>query len=506
MPTIRTLLDRYGQPPPEVACDWAWQIRDCLDNRAAATDEPTHTCLLEERAWTDLEVSETGELVCGQLDSRTAQAALADLRQWSGGSYDCPTAAGDLTRPAGDSVDAKPIGQVIRGRRQSTSWLGARWPVVWGGLGLTGVCLVLCLWFADNAATDGANLASGFPIANDAARNDAAINDALNGKPLSGAAPDSEPSLESVVLEALPTIEPPAAAALDPSDQATPSTGHALGNLTPQPGLVAPASPIATVAPSTSATEAAQPEARASAAAGAAHDNALDDVKQTLKQAEAEAVVPANRSRDSGRIVQDTHGDPWVLTRDTMRYRVNLSPKLQFNDRESQWTLALEPVEGLMVEPRRPVTLSPRGLAIWRIYDPDAKPPRALLMIRAVHHGRDGQLELVFCGGAEDMPGMSVPLAQRWLAPLTVRVQAQALELQGGLARLSTSVITRDQVPAVMQRKQAMQAQMLTCARLGVIMPEVNRLAELVDGQVTMHAALRPKPNEAPIATWGQVP
>ncbi len=101
MPTIRTLLDRYGQPPPEVACDWAWQIRDCLDNRAAATDEPTHTCLLEERAWTDLEVSETGELVCGQLDSRTAQAALADLRQWSGGSYDCPTAAGDLTRPLG---------------------------------------------------------------------------------------------------------------------------------------------------------------------------------------------------------------------------------------------------------------------------------------------------------------------------------------------------------------------------------------------------------------------
>ncbi len=96
--------------------------------------------------------------------------------------------------------------------------------------------------------------------------------------------------------------------------------------------------------------------------------------------------------------------------------------------RDAHWSLALEPITGLAVQPERPVTIQPRGLSVWRIYEADAKPPRSCLFVRAVHRGRDGQLELYFCGGAEDMPGMSVPLAAKWIEPLTVRVQSQALD------------------------------------------------------------------------------
>jgi hypothetical protein len=234
-----------------------------------------------------------------------------------------------------------------------------------------------------------------------------------------------------------------------------------------------------------------------------AAETALADVRQAWAQAQAEdKVVEPNRQRDT---VQDTHGNPWVLSRDTMRYRVTLSPKLDVNARQSQWTLALEPIDGLVVEPLRPVTLTAQGIATWRIYEADAKSPRALLIVRALHHGREGKLELAFCGGAEDMPGVAVPLAERWLLPLTVRVQTGALQLRGALDKLSTTVILRDQVPAAIQHKQALTAQMLQAARLGAVLPEINRLAQLVDGQVTMHAALRSKPDEPPVATWGTI-
>ena len=229
----------------------------------------------------------------------------------------------------------------------------------------------------------------------------------------------------------------------------------------------------------------------------------MRDVEQTFKNVEtSESIREVNRGRD---VPRDWHGEPWILSRDTMRYRLTPSAKWDLTARQSQWTLALEPIEGLAVEPQKSVTLSAQGIAIWRIYEADAKPPRACLFVRASHRGRDGKLELVFCGGAEDAPGLSVPLGQRWLAPLTVRVQSQAQELQAALLRLSTTVITPDQIPAAMQRKQAMTLAMHQSSRLGAVLPQINRLAELVDGQITMHATLKSKPDEPPIATWGRV-
>ncbi len=285
----------------------------------------------------------------------------------------------------------------------------------------------------------------------------------------------------------------------DPRSYCIHRYGHIVSHFAVDVSLPAIEAPAAPAAVSSSATD--SPTGASAAMSTAASDDVLREVKQSAERAESEElVVPANRRQGK---VQDTHGDPWILSRDTMRYRVKLAPQLTVKARESFWTLALEPIEGLVVEPRKAVTVAPKGFAVWRIYEADAKPPRTLLFVRALHRGRDGQLELVFCGGAEDMPGLSVPLATRWIEPLTIRIQSQAIELRGALARLSTTVITPDQVPAVLQRKQAMTAQMFTSARLGAIMPEVNRLAHLVDGEVTMHAMLKAKADEPAIASWG---
>ncbi len=108
--------------------------------------------------------------------------------------------------------------------------------------------------------------------------------------------------------------------------------------------------------------------------------------------------------------------------------------ELNVDDGKAQWVLALEPVAGLSVEPERAVPLNAQGLALWRIFDPDSKSPRAALIVQAMHRGKDGTLDLLFCGSAEDFPGVTIPLAQRVLSPLTVRTQAQALQLRGGLA------------------------------------------------------------------------
>lgn len=544
MPTIRHLLDRYGQPPQELAFDWAWQIKQHLD-RLDQRDQPdtcndqahdqthdqfqdSHTCLLACRPWTELNVTEDGQLECDELECAAARQALEDLQLWAGHalSHQLTQSDDSSASEAGYANVASSFGQK-RTAKRGRSNVGSRdlrmllakhqqrLSIAAIAILLTGATIYWAT--SQKAAVVASSAASASaPSVNDGDGSDfnAISQPSANDLANELATDSSAQSFESLTLfepSQLPT--PDASSSSAPTSVAQLSVDAALGT-----------SPASGTMPSSS-TETTS-EASGSEASGKDGDKGVDgklatdadnsnsntkpnaetlvEIKQTLKRVESEeSIAVANRHRG---VVQDAHGDPWILSRDTMRYRVNLSPQLNVSSRESQWTLALEPIAGLVVEPQRPVTIGPRGLAVWRIYEADAKSPRACLQVRAFHRGRDGELELVFCGGAEDMPGMSVPLGARWLEPLIVRMQSQAIELRNALSQLSTTVILREQVPAVMQRKQAMVSQMFTANRLGVIMPEVNRLAQLVDGQVTMHAALKPKPGEPPVATWGRLP
>ena len=500
MPTIRQLLDRYGQPPADVALDWAWQIRQRVASHQASGDH----CLLELDQWTQLEVTEDGQLVSDQLQAEVAQSALADLRQWAGRALpgDSTETAAAMEQPERTSqsvqTDALALSdqttQTISHRarpHRSQPWLRKRKWIALTAAFLCASALLIALWPSSQATKGGLSLAT-----------NSEASDSQVAESESGPMVDQLDTLSVLEQTTHPNL-----------DQGMATDG--LNDLGTQSSLgqISLESSLGSTSPTTKTGDASidvatahagsmsSPASQTPAAEPASSSDAMREVQQAVKQAEAtESIAVANRTRGE---FQDTRGEPWVLLRDTLRYRVTVSPKLNIS-RQSQWTLALEPITGLVVEPQRPVTIGAQGVALWRIYEAEAKSPRACLVVRALHHGRDGTLELVFCGGAEDMPGTTVPLAQRWLGPLTVRVQNQALELQGALAQLSTTVITRDQVPAVMQRKQAMIAQMLASARMGAVLPEINRLVELADGQVTMHGELRSKHDQPAIATWGR--
>lgn len=529
MPTIRYLLDRYGQPPRELALDWAWQIRNRLESHGSSQKD----CLLAVQSWTELEVAEDGQLACAELDVATATLALEDLRQWAVGdtalllhstaheevseSVDSPLGSPSDSLPnASYLLDAtsRPAPRSARPGRQRRPFPTRIWWPVGLATGLLVCSLPVVFWpgtqphasSSSSISADATATTESSPQLESIASTDASLGDSLIAlvEPLEPATPKNQVDAGPLVDDqrshdvAGSSLNPTSIAALDVAlSLGSNESGASRSQLASQ------------AAPDQSSAEPATSELPTAETKTGANDNvsaaeSLTEVRQAFQQAEQEeSIVPANRRRGQ---LQDMHGDPWILSRDTMRYRVTLAPELNVSARESQWTLALEPIAGLAVEPQKPVTIGPRGLIVWRIYEAESKSPRACLFVRAFHRGRDGQLEMVFCGGAEDMPGMSVPLAVRWLEPLTVRVQSQAIELRSALAQLSTTTILRDQVPAVMQRKQAMTAQMFTSARLGAIMPEIHRLAQLVDGQVTMHAALRSKPGEPAMATWGQIP
>ena len=514
MPTVRELLDRYGQPPADVALDWAWQIRrqhagdDSGDDadQVAGHDANDRGCLLEVYQWTDCEVSAEGQLLCDQLPPTVASSALNDLRLWSnserpipiqqsaqlteyteadlfatsGRSYQTTTKA---IRPAGSSRRRSGLG---RNRAMSAK---SRW-VMGGCIAAIGTCLLLMLAW------------------NNSKRPAHAANNSVNLDALTTEVPEhleaaKLPELDTIALEPIVVDASVAADAWsDPSPTATLgqlSVASSLA-LTEAPNLSQNSSQATTADPASQSDVALEPSTGAQSSS-----DAVDEVERTLKKAEAtEAVAVVSNGTGNGPSLE-APGQPWVMLRDTLRYRVTVSPKLNLT-RQSQWTLAIEPIAGLAIEPEGPVTLPAQALATWRIYEADAKPPRACLFVRAHHRGREGTVELVFCGGSEDMPNISVPLAERWLGPLSVSLQNQAVQLRGALARLSTTVITPEQVPMVLQRKQAMIAQMIASVRLVAIMPDLTRLAELVDGQVTMHAELRAKPGEPAVATWGRVP
>lgn len=526
MPTIRYLLDRYGQPPADVALDWAWQIRQRLATHHHGGDN----CLLELEQWTQLEVAEDGQLQCEELRAEVALAALDDLRYWAGDTCGSgETTQADTTNIANQLVsttEAEQLSGLVQSpqtiqtsRCTARSRAGSRLSVTVktkciaaAGVLLCASLLLIANFRSPRSAPTERPLATASssqnapPVELEPSPDPAQLDTSslLNAQPEVDRQPFQDVPSDSGAKAVLGQLSLDASLSSDSSLGLSPSLP-----LASRPDEVSDASANMTSQPSPAHQAAAKPvdtstmDTAASVSESDKPSDAMREVQQTLQKAEAtESIAVANRGRGA---MFDAPGEPWVLLRDTMRYRVTLSPKLNVS-RMSQWTLALEPVAGLAVEPQRPVTIAAQGVALWRIYETDAKSPRACLLVRALHHGRDGTLELAFYGGAEDLPSTTVPLAQRWLAPLTVRVQSQALELRGALAQLSTTVITRDQVPAVMQRKQAMMLQMLSSARLGAVLPEINRLVELVDGQVTMHAELRSKPDEPAIATWGRLP
>ncbi len=531
MPTIRSLLDRYGPPPPEVALDWSWQFAQkcaAMPQEDAVMPQQDRVCLLTDQPWTAIEVDAAGKLLCEQLAPDTVRKAISDLSVWGNTRLPAqvPTevtstdsiAANQLTelissqQPAHSSSSSLPIAKKkLRSQRyvtrRSMPWL----------IGTTGCCIglaVVGLMYApgstENHATHQATNKVDSTLNTEGAGTGATIANAQN------AGTTDAMLLDTTVIDANSVIAPPGDTALDSMTGLT--IKSSLADLNVDASLNATAGQAAGSVPGQLEDGAEANMADQSMTATAMADQStepLNEVSKTLQAAEAEEAVdvaagkaPQTLANTGNRAVDaasNIGGEPWLLTRETMRYHISVPPKLNVNDRQSQWTLALEPIAGLVVEPARPITISAQSAALWRIYEPDAKPPRACLCVRARHLGRDGKLELVFCGVSESLPAISIPLAPRWMEPLAVRAQSQAVELRGALVRLSGTVITPEQVPAVMQRKQAMIVQMTTCARLSVVMPEINRLAELADGQVTMHAALKSKPDQPPVATWGRL-
>ena len=517
MPTVRELLDRYGRPPADVALDWAWQIR-----RQPSSHDPGHNpghdpghdanrqgCLLEVDQWTELEVSDDGQLLCDQLPITVASTALNDLRLWSASKRPSP-----LEQPAqlpeftgsdrfatskqSPETTASSITSSVSSRRRSglkSNWAmstKSRW--VTGGC-MAAFCACLVLMFIWNNSKQPAH------AENDSMKLDALTTEVTEHIDAGHLDASKLPDLAAIAL-ATPAVD----AAIAANAWSDPNPTATLGQLSVASSLASTEAPNLPQNSSQAMNGelASQSDVAPEPSAGAqSSSDAVGEVERTLKKAEASegVAIVGNGAGPS----LDAPGQPWVLLRDTLRYRVTVSPKLNLS-RQSQWTLAIEPIAGLAIEPEGPVPLPAQGAATWRIYEADAKPPRACLFVRAYHRGRDGTVELIFCGGSEDMPNISVPLAERWLGPLSVSLQNQAVQLRTALARLSTTVITPEQAPMVFQRKQAMLAQMIASVRLVAIMPDLTRLVELVDGQVTLHAELRAKPGEPAVATWGSVP
>ncbi len=173
--------------------------------------------------------------------------------------------------------------------------------------------------------------------------------------------------------------------------------------------------------------------------------------------------------------------------------------------REASWSLRLEVSEGFVVVPSDRQFLSGRDIVAWTLYnDHDAKSAvpksntkvvRTQVWVQAQLAGnREPALRWRIVAGAEDLPGIAIPLNRKLLDQVQMvfggrlRVLQSEIERTKGLGRAQG--LPSETRSALANHRKMLESQHKLAARLLEITAEANQIEGWLDGQIEVHAEL----------------
>lgn len=559
MASIHRLLDTFGPPPREICLDWAYQIQAAATSAEAADaallsssagSKAAHEASADAPDWTALEVAEDGTLQLDRLTASMARQALAELGGWLSGhaSGEAPLSSAALqtqTReiePAADMFRAsasldlgrsdreacQPLANRKRVSREKASWLeDRRRRLTVAALLAAAATLVTGVWIAEDfsaplniaeqasstAGSHNAQQAGSSSLAESPAIADTDLSPAHDDEALEGNFTTSEEltgqALQAfdVTVAATAPISAPAAPdlSLRPSLAAKPIESDV------GPSANEPAEPVAAAdAPSASAV-ASQAE---SAAAGTVdtQQNAQQDasiaIGDVMSQVASAVAQAESQSSDSPapEAVDETdaaHQPALMLTRDANPLRIRVARDLTKRSRNLRWTARLELPEEFICEPLGAQPVEAAAAAQWRIYDKEAKSPRACIVVSVRQRsGRDLDLEWSLRGSSEDFPLLQLPVAPKWLDGLSAQLKMTAAALRGAIDAPSPKVPKEMRALVQNQRKLARQ-QLAVAERLLTLLADIHRLASLLDDELLGHAELRATDSDEIAVAYG---
>ncbi|MCC6509493.1 MAG: hypothetical protein IT423_10320, partial [Pirellulaceae bacterium] len=219
-------------------------------------------------------------------------------------------------------------------------------------------------------------------------------------------------------------------------------------------------------------------------------------VTQSLEQAQRAAEQPTLPSTETVSTAESTQAPAptkptWVLARDNLYSRYFPPKDQQPKARAYTWSLCIQELEGMVIEPAAAQQLETRSMVQWRIFDAADKSPRACLIVQAMQRGgRDAAVDVLLCGGAEDLPELRVPLGRKWLDPLKLQMQSVTLQSRMVIDQLSNSDLPQELRSQAAQYRKLLGAQIKLSQRLVTVMADLDRLAGLVDGQIMCEAEI----------------
>lgn len=544
MASIHRLLDTFGPPPREICLDWAYQIQ-----AAAASAEATEPAGVDSQAsskaarnaaagepdWTALEVAEDGLLELDGLTASMARQALAELGGWMSGqaSGEAPLSSAALetqTReiePAADTFRAsasldlggsdreacQPLATRKRVSRETASWLeDRRRRLTAAALLAAAATIVTGVWMAEDfsappkiaeqasstADSHNTQQAASSSLAESPGSADTDLSPAHDDEALEGNFTTSE-ELTGQALQAFAAT----AAATDPV------RGPAAPDLSLAPSLAAmPAKPIESAAGPSANAPAEPVAARDAGAQQDAQQDASIAISDVMSQV-ASAVAQADSQSSDNPVPEavdeaDSARQPaLMLTRDANPLRIRVARGLAKRSRSLHWTARLELPEEFICEPPAAQPVEPSAAAQWRIYDKEAKSPRACIVVSVRQRsGRELDLEWSLRGSSEDFPLLRLPVAPKWLDGLSAQLKITAAALRAAIDAPSPKV-PKEMRALVQNQRQLARQQLAVAERLLTLLADIHRLASLLDDELLGHAELRASDSDELVVAYG---
>lgn len=512
-------------------------------------------CVPDETDWTSLEVADDGCLQLDGLTAAMASRALEELRSWlareapgsdrfrdaQGGSTDREMALSEETLGASARVDLPAPDCEFRrshatGRRcvrSRLSWFKERRSRLTAAAALLGssaaILIVAYGWIAEEhsnaasvtelasstAGSDDASLAnsgsqddSAHVVEDDylAAPHDQAFEGdwttsaELTSQALGAVASQHDDEGTSRQAVAIPLTVPPSLSSQ--WSEATP------GPLAASQGMSSPPDDSARSPTTANSVDNRQEAIDAQPAPALEVGDVLSQVASAVAKAEAQpagerdadmipesgadAEVATGTGSPSGTDQTDqTHQSPLMLTRGASSLVSPVPRGTARRAREPRWTARIEVADDFVCEPAALQTLDARTGAQWRIYDKEAKSPRACIIVSVRQRSsRDASLEWSLRGGADDLPGLHLPVARKWLDTLSAQLKVTAASLRG-ITDVPTQNVPKELRSLAQNQRQLARQQLAVANRLLTFLADLDRLASLLDDELVCHVELR---------------
>lgn len=475
MPTVRSLIDAHGKPPREICLDWYRQIQEAQPSYRLG-DEPLDwqgSALRGYADWTNTDVKHDGTLGLDDWNVGLFNTAQEQLTHWLENGKDPVESVGESIRVETLAMDVPHV--LPHPRKSDTRTARVRAAgnakilsatVVVGLVTVFGFYLVI----ATQSARDGTDETVAMPTIE-----------------------QIENQLQSYDIARLPEFEPPDISALEQTSNDGSFQAVSLESFQATAAVQATAAAESSrIAPALrSGTPPAIPSTGVPEDSLHGQDVMLQIEKVMLHartQADADAPtaeMASSNSPGSNLPDADTENEqsdstewsalePIVLSPDVLIHHQSLPKAFRRRPREPFWRVRLQIPDGYTLEPDTIQSTVFRDAGVWRIFDSEAKSPRACVVVQFLNRpGRHGYFAVQTSGGSEDLPLLRLPLSRKWLDPLasTLKQTVQQRQIDPGARRLASN-------------------QLKLAQRVAEIIVDLDRLANLLEGEIQLCAEM----------------